>query len=54
LNASSLLNRQDSNMTTASQPPSLSLTGKKVVVVGGKTGIGLGIARAALAAAKGQ
>lgn len=37
-------------MTTASQAPSLSLTGKKVVVVGGKTGIGLGIARAALAA----
>ncbi|WP_288392114.1 SDR family NAD(P)-dependent oxidoreductase [uncultured Herbaspirillum sp.] len=37
-------------MTTASQTPSLSLTGKKVVVVGGKTGIGLGIARAALAA----
>ncbi|MYM72282.1 SDR family oxidoreductase [Duganella sp. FT134W] len=30
--------------------PSLSLSGKKVVVVGGKTGIGLGIARAAHAA----
>lgn len=30
--------------------PSLNLTGKKVVVVGGKTGIGLGIAQAALAA----
>lgn len=35
----------------ASHPaPSLDLSGKKVVVVGGKTGIGLGIARAALAA----
>jgi NAD(P)-dependent dehydrogenase (short-subunit alcohol dehydrogenase family) len=31
-------------------PPLLSLSGKKVVVVGGKTGIGLGIARAAYAA----
>lgn len=30
--------------------PSLNLSGKKVVVVGGKTGIGLGIARAAHAA----
>lgn len=30
--------------------PSTSLAGKKVVVVGGKTGIGLGIARAAFAA----
>jgi len=30
--------------------PSLSLSGKKIVVVGGKTGIGLGIARAARAA----
>lgn len=30
--------------------PSLNLSGKKVVVVGGKTGIGLGIARAASAA----
>jgi NAD(P)-dependent dehydrogenase (short-subunit alcohol dehydrogenase family) len=30
--------------------PTLSLSGKKVVVVGGKTGIGLGIARAAYAA----
>jgi len=30
--------------------PSLNLSGKKVVVVGGKTGIGLGIARAAQAA----
>lgn len=30
--------------------PSLSLSGKKVVVVGGKTGMGLGIARAAHAA----
>jgi NAD(P)-dependent dehydrogenase (short-subunit alcohol dehydrogenase family) len=30
--------------------PSLALSGKKVVVVGGKTGIGLGIARAARAA----
>ena len=29
---------------------SLSLSGKTVVIVGGKTGIGLGIARAALAA----
>ncbi|TFW29996.1 SDR family oxidoreductase [Duganella callida] len=33
-----------------SPAPSLSLAGKKVVVVGGKTGIGLGIARAAQAA----
>ena len=33
-----------------SSPPSPSLSGKKVVVVGGKTGIGLGIARAAHAA----
>lgn len=31
-------------------PPVLSLSGRKVVVVGGKTGIGLGIARAAHAA----
>ena len=31
-------------------PPLLSLSGKKVVVVGGKTGIGLGIARAAYVA----
>ena len=31
-------------------PPSLNLTGKKVVVVGGKTGIGAGVARAARAA----
>ena len=30
--------------------PSLDVTGKKVVVVGGKVGIGLGIARAARAA----
>jgi NAD(P)-dependent dehydrogenase (short-subunit alcohol dehydrogenase family) len=34
----------------ASSAPSLNLAGKKVVVVGGKTGIGLGIARAARAA----
>lgn len=33
-----------------SSPPLLSLSGKKVVVVGGKTGIGLGIAHAAYAA----
>jgi len=33
-----------------SSPAVLSLSGKKVVVVGGKTGIGLGIARAAYAA----
>lgn len=33
-----------------SSAPSLTLSGKKVVVVGGKTGIGLGIARAAYAA----
>jgi NAD(P)-dependent dehydrogenase (short-subunit alcohol dehydrogenase family) len=43
-------------MTTAqsepkrSQSPSSDLTGKRVVVVGGKTGIGLGIAQAAHAA----
>ncbi|MGO4135977.1 SDR family oxidoreductase [Rhizobium brockwellii] len=43
-------------MTTAqnelkrSQSPSYDLTGKRVVVVGGKTGIGLGIAQAAHAA----
>jgi NAD(P)-dependent dehydrogenase (short-subunit alcohol dehydrogenase family) len=40
-------------MHTASKEtsvPSASLSGKKVVVVGGKTGIGLGIARAAQAA----
>ncbi|MBK4735301.1 SDR family oxidoreductase [Noviherbaspirillum pedocola] len=32
---------------SASSAPSLNLSGKKLVVVGGKTGIGLGIARAA-------
>lgn len=37
------------NNREVSLAPSLNLMGKKVVVVGGKTGIGLGIARAALA-----
>jgi NAD(P)-dependent dehydrogenase (short-subunit alcohol dehydrogenase family) len=42
-------------MNTASieykeKPPTHDLTGKRVVVVGGKTGIGLGVARAAHAA----
>ena len=32
---------------TEAQAPSYDLTGKRVVVVGGKTGIGLGIAQAA-------
>ena len=40
--------------TSTHQPlaaaPSLNLAGKKVVVVGGKSGIGLGIAQAAQAA----
>jgi NAD(P)-dependent dehydrogenase (short-subunit alcohol dehydrogenase family) len=35
------------NHQVAVSVPSLNLSGKKVVVVGGKTGIGLGIARAA-------
>ena len=37
-------------LSTPSLAASLSLSGKTVVIVGGKTGIGLGIARAALAA----
>jgi NAD(P)-dependent dehydrogenase (short-subunit alcohol dehydrogenase family) len=39
-----------SNQQTTTQAPSMSMAGKKVVVVGGKTGIGLGVARAAHAA----
>lgn len=39
-----------SNEQDVPSAPSLNLSGKKVVVVGGKTGIGLGIARAARAA----
>jgi NAD(P)-dependent dehydrogenase (short-subunit alcohol dehydrogenase family) len=38
------------NQPAVSAPAVQSLLGKKVVVVGGKTGIGLGVARAALAA----
>jgi len=38
------------NQPAVSASTSPSLSGKKVVVVGGKTGIGLGVARAALAA----
>jgi len=41
---------QASEQQAATKAPSLSMTGKKVVVVGGKTGIGLGVARAAHAA----
>lgn len=43
-------NGQAENANAQWASPSLSLAGKKVVVVGGKTGIGLGIARAAHAA----
>jgi NAD(P)-dependent dehydrogenase (short-subunit alcohol dehydrogenase family) len=39
-----------SSKHAASSAPSLNLSGKKVVVVGGKTGIGLGVALAAQAA----